>query len=401
MLSMTENSYSISFKVDSLREIPNPYVRLGETTGDKNCKMYVAICDIVDIPDNIPMDTNPREQKLTTQVAKAIKDSLVDEYELNFYLLNRGMLLSANEVHYNSYTRILTIDIADEDVHGNVDGGHTYKIIRENKDNIEPGNQFVKLEILTGTESIFPSLAAARNKSTPVKEASIANLEERYKLIKDALKDEPFANSIYYEENGDGDINVEDITAILNMFNIDRYPNKDKMPTCSYSGKSSCTKYYIEQHKLYADGSENPYIKMKNIMGDIFRLYDLIEKKAHTYYSDAVLNGKYGSVKGVKKPKKNKVQAKFSNDYIDYQSPTGFIYPILGAFRALVVEGTDGMYQWKNGIDPFKVLDQVGPELLKTTVERSRSLGNNPQQTGKDNGNWQTLYMQVAFSQMD
>ena len=83
---------------------------------------------------------------------------------------------------------------------------------------------------------------------------------------------------------------------------------------------------------------------------------------------------------------------------MDVQSPNGFIYPILGAFRALVTE-KDGLYTWKK--NPFAVLDKVGPELVESTVSMSRSLGNNPQSTGKDSNLWKTLYMTVAMAAMD
>ena len=35
--------------------------------------MYIMICDIKDILKDIPMEANPREQKLTTVVAKKIR----------------------------------------------------------------------------------------------------------------------------------------------------------------------------------------------------------------------------------------------------------------------------------------------------------------------------------------
>ena len=60
--------------------------------------MYIAICDVKDLPGDFPMETNPREQKMTTNVAKKIKESLLNTSELDFYLLNRGILLSAKDV---------------------------------------------------------------------------------------------------------------------------------------------------------------------------------------------------------------------------------------------------------------------------------------------------------------
>ncbi len=72
-------------------------------------------------------------------------------------------------------------------------------------------------------------------------------------------------------------------------------------------------------------------------------------------------------------------------------------YPILGAFRALLTV-KDGVYTWKT--NPFAILDEVGPDLVESTVSMSRALGNNPQSTGKDVNLWKTLYMTVAFAAM-
>lgn len=47
--------------------------------------------------------------------------------------------------------------------------------------------------------------------------------------------------------------------------------------------------------------------------------------------------------------------------------------------------------------NPFIVIDDFGAELVETTIERSQSLGNNPQLVGKDSCNWKTLYMTVKL----
>lgn len=392
----------ITFKAQSFRKIPNPYaVKGNEGKGDPRPEMYIALCDVTDIPDNIPMKTNPRKQKLTTAVAKKIKTSLMDPTELDFYLLNRGMLISAANVTYNNYNNELTILFEDDEVHGDVDGGHTYEIIKQCKGNIDPGTQYVKLEILCGVESIFTQLAAARNTSVQVKDSSIAELQNKFEIIKLGIGDESFMKDVYFTENDEGTIDVQELLAILNMFNIDRYPvsNMDSLPKVSYTGRKSCVDYYLKTYDQYGEKRDNPYMKMLPIMGDIFRLYDQIERKVAEYYVSAVPNGHYGATKGVSvaKDEDHKFDAKFSDAKIMYSTPTGFIYPILGSLRAAVVEGDEGNYAWKGGLDPFHLLDEVGPELVSTTVERSRTLGGNPNAVGKDNGNWKTLLMTVTF----
>lgn len=391
---INEEKRKLTFKAQSFRKVPNPYLKSEE--GEKEAAMYMVICDVKDIPDNIPMETNPREQKLTTNVAKKIKASLLDTNELNFYLLNRGILLSAKDVTFNNYSNEVTVVFDDFEVHGNVDGGHTYKIILENRDMIDKGKQYVKIEILTGVEGIFQSLAAARNTSVQVQDKSIAELEDRFEIIKGTLASESYMKRVFFKENDTGDIDVADLLAILNMFNISRYNGMDSFPINSYSSKKKCIDLYINEHKEYGESIDNPYVKMKPIMADIFKLYNEIEKNMNSFYRQKNPNGRYGAIKGVITPKAGQeFKSKFMNEEIEVFSPNGFIYPILGAFRALVKE-KDGIFSWKK--NPFSVLNDIGPDLVDSTVSMSRSLGNNPQSVGKDTNIWKTLYMTVAFA---
>ena len=387
---------SLTFKVQSFRKIPNPYLKSEE--GEKGAEMYVAICDVKDLPDDFPMDTNPREQKMTTNVAKKIKESLLNTSELNFFLLNRGILLSAKDVSYSNYSNEMTISFEDPEVHGNVDGGHTYKTILQFRDQLDKGQQYVKIEILTGIEGIFQSLAAARNTSVQVQDKSIAELEDRFDIIKKTLANENYISRVFFKENDVGDIDVADLLAILNMFNVSRYNGMTSFPINSYSSKKKCIDLYISDHKEYEESAENPYVKMMNIMPDIFRLYDAIEVGMNRFYRQKNPGGRYGATKGVQVPKAGQeFRSKFLSNEMEAASPNGFIYPILGAFRALVEE-KDGKYCWKK--NPFAVLEKVGAELVESTVSMSRSLGNNPQSVGKEANIWKTLYMTIAFEAM-
>ena len=134
-------------------------------------------------------------------------------------------------------------------------------------------------------------------------------------------------------------------------------------------------------------------------MIDIFKLYDYLETKMFDFYREKNPSGKYGAVSGVITPKdsRNQLKTKFYCNDMSHGSPNGFIFPILGSLRALLEE-KNGVYSWI--CDPFAMLDKIGADLVCTTVDRSRTLGNNPAQVGKDSGNWQTLYMRVKFEAM-
>ena len=385
----------LEIKVDSFRKIPNPYK---EGPGSVS-QMFTAICDVKDLPEELLkwMETNPRKQNIRGGVAKKIKTSLSESRD--FHLLNRGILLSAYDVTYNNYDNKMKLVFTDPEVHGNVDGGHTLRVILENRDELEDGVQYVKLEILTGVEGIFEDLAAARNTSTQVQDKSIANLRDYFDLIKEVISTEEFEDRVYFMENDDGDIDVGDILAILNLFNIDAYSGMESFPTVSFSSRKKCIDNYINLYEKVQAGPENPYVKMKPVMVDIFKLYDFLESKMFDYYRAKNPAGKYGAVSGVVTPKdpRKMPKTKFYCKEISHGSPNGFLFPVLGALRALLVE-KDGKYEWTH--NPFDILEKAGPDLVCTTVERSRTLGNDPVKVGKDTGNWQTLYMRVMFEAM-
>lgn len=390
---------SINFTIESLRKIPNPY----NLDGDKKEEMYVAICDVQNLPADIPMKTNPRDQNLNTTVAKKIKNSLLTCND-EFYLLNRGLLVSVSEIKFNNYTKELTLDFTNDEVHGNIDGGHTYKIILENRMGIERGKQFVKIEILLGVEDMFQDLADARNTSTQVRDQSIAELRNQFEIIKKAVEesDSPILSKIYYKENEEGDIDIRDLVAILSMFNLKLYPTREDVAVSSYSRKQKCLENYLAEYRTYGDSIENPYVKMSKVMPDILELYDCIEANMARFYRERNASSRYGAIKGVgiKNDRNSEFcVTRFYRNPMDYMTPNGFIYPILGAFRSLLKEGEDGYYYWKQ--DPKVILEKTGADLVYTTIDRSRTLGNNPQSVGKDSGNWKQLYLTVLLASID
>lgn len=167
----------------------NTFRKLEDPFENGAAKKYVFYVKVDDVAEGIPMATNPRDQKLTSGVATAIKESLLsnDGY---FHLKNRGIVLSAESVHYNNKEKIATIIFSDELSHGNIDGGHTYKIVCEHKgENLE---QYVQFEVMTGVEDIIENLAEARNTSVQVDAKSMAELAEKFDPIKEGLEGMPF-----------------------------------------------------------------------------------------------------------------------------------------------------------------------------------------------------------------
>lgn len=380
----------LEFKVkgSTFRKLDDPFLN-GQS------KKYVFYVKASEIPLGIPMNTNPREQKLNSQVAKAIEDSLCSN-DRAFHLKNRGVVLSAESVTYNNQKEIVTIDFSDEQVHGNIDGGHTYKIVCEHKD--ENPNQYVQFEVMTGVEDIIEELARARNTSVQVDEKSMAELANKFDPIKEGLQGMPFYKRIAFKQNQlevdslSGKnlkmIDARDIVAIINMFEMEHSEQK-MQPTQAYSSKSRMLQVYLDDPERYR--------RFTNIAPDIFDLFDAIETEFAEAYNSS--GGRYGRKK-YSGYKDNKIvcRSKFNEQEMIYKVPDGLLYPVVGAFRTLVVYNkTTDKYEWYNGVNPITVWNACKVALVKKVMDFAGSIGDNPNAVGKDSNIWDLAYMTVQL----
>lgn len=166
----------------------NNFRKFDDPLGNETPRKYIFYAKTCDVPEGIPMSTNPRDQKLNSTVANAITESLLSN-DGQFHLKNRGIILSAKRVRYDNRLQEVTIDFEDESCHGNIDGGHTYKILLENKDKVL--EQYVQFEVMTGVEAMIADLAEARNTSIAVDAKSMAELREKFDPIKEGLEGLP------------------------------------------------------------------------------------------------------------------------------------------------------------------------------------------------------------------
>jgi len=382
-------STKIEMKVHSFRKLPSPYTD-GKVNSD--VQMMMILVKANEIPAEISTDTNPRDQNMRTKVAKRIQDGLITDNNA-FYILNRGILISAKDVIFNNVNSTVTLDLGDNsNIYGIVDGGHTYRTIIDNKEKIKDSDQYVRLEVITGIENIFEDVAAARNTSVPVSDTAIAELKEYFdKIVKDSIKDQPYADKIAFKENSEEPIELADILTLMFMYNIKKFPSKDTMPVQAYSSKAMTIKDYLGNYEEFKDSINNPYYKMKPVIIDIIKIADTIETEMGAKYREKLPNGAYGSITGVDN---TPGISKFLNRTTSYKTSKGLMYPIIGAFRALLEEDKDsGFYKWK--VDPFDIWNKTGATLVQDTIERSRSFKNNPQSAGKDVGLWRQNYQTV------
>lgn len=386
-------SLHIPIKPESLRKIADPNGRV---------ETFFALCPVEKVPDISVEDTNPREQNLRSKVAKEIKGSLL-KHDGSFHLLNRGITLSVATAVYDNKTERLRLDFDVRGVHGNIDGGHTQRVIRETvgskewenarQEKIELGEeikpQFVRYEILTGlTSDLLVSIAESRNTSVQVKEFSLDNLAGKFKWLKEQLKD--FEQVIAYKENEKKPVNVRDVISLLTLFNIHLYPNGgSQYPTQAYSSKARPLELFDEKQETYQS--------LRPILKDILKLYDFVRASMMDIYNDE--GGKFRRWESI--DHKSKMQFYFDQSLPDanYKVADGMVLPLLGAFRFLVRE-KDNEFVWKVD-DVRKFYEKFGERLIRVALEGVRSRGNNPNASGKDSTFWEQLYNQVKLAYIE
>lgn len=384
-----------NFPVISFRNIETPFQKAGY-------RNYVAVVDIRQLPDLAGWrKINVRDPKLTGAVPDAIRGSVRENPEL-FVFLNRGIVLSVEAVVFNNQTSELSLIFRDPRLHGLLDGGHTYNILMQEKESLEE-SQFVKLEILEGfKQEEIPTLVDARNTSNQVRDQSLMNLQGEFEKLKKALIGQSYANLIAYKEFevlDDGNakpIDVREVVAILTCFDRANFDNRVH-PINAYRSKAACLDHFKE--------CKSDYEKIYPLAPDILRLYDQIQVHLPDLYNKVrsktgyVAGGKFGKLTGVTTYKgKRKAQLRFIEEEANYGVPAGFVYPVLGAFRALL-EDRHGKYVWGKGLDPLQLLKGHLGETLADTIGNFALDARNPSKTGKSPLVWQACYQaaQVAF----
>ena len=383
-------SLYLPIKPEHVRKITDP---------TNQFETYIALCPVEKVPDIPVEETNPREQNLKSQVAQKIKNSLLS-LDGNFHLLNRGITVSASGAVYDNKTERLRIDLEKPDLHGNVDGGHTQRVIRETvggsqwedarQRNIEIGEelkqQYVRYEIITGlSPELLVSLAEARNTSAQVKEFALDNLAKKFEWLKEQLPD--FESVIVYRENEKKPINVRDVIALLTLFNVTLFPNNGpQYPNQAYSSKAKPLEWFDEKQESYRS--------LRPILRDILELYDYVRARMKDVFNEQ--GGKFLKWEVVDQRSSTHFYFAPSLESVPYRVPDGLVYPLLGAFRFLVRE-QNGEMVWKVD-DAKKFYDRFGERLIRNALETVRLRGNNPNAAGKDASFWEQLYNQVKLA---
>lgn len=385
-MNQTQNKFQ--FQIEALRTLTSPYFDYRTKNADSEVIYYILV-DMRNLPSNLPLDVNPREPKMTTNVAKRLLKA-VTEPENDFYINNRGIVIAAKALKFNSKDNSVTIDLgnqSDESDHysyGILDGGHTYRAIMTQRDQI-PASQkkYVRLEVITNVQNIT-RLSDARNTSVQVSDVALFNLDDNFADIQAAIVKQPYRDKIAFKDNAPEPIHISELIRLLYAFDIDKYPDDKSAPIQSYSGVAQVFKRYKTAYNTAF------YKALTKELPTLIKLYDTIEATLPEKYAaykkmNGVQNPRFGSVRGIT-PRENGT-TKFLDTKTGYQISNGYIFPIFGAFRSLLYfDKTTKEVHWI--FDPISIWNTVGDTLAQNTFDSIA----NPQLAGKDKQLWLTNY---------
>lgn len=371
-----------TFKAKAIRTITSP--------SDPKITTYMVLVNFRDLPSDMSLEVNPRKPKMNTSVAKQLISAVKANDNINFDINNRGIVITAKSVKYNTTSSELTVDFADDPLrYGILDGGHTYTAIIEHRDELsETVEKFVRLEIIVGEDVNVTALADARNTSAQVSDIALFELDDKFDFIKKSLEDQPYKEDIAYKDNENKSIPVVELLKLMFTFNIKRYPDDSAAPTPAYSAKASVFKDFRKEF----EANDNIYVKLAPQLPKLVELYETIQKELPEKYNAFKVEngskGSFGRVRGVTSSKDNRTMfySDFTHSEIPYEISAGFLLPIFGAFRALLKENEEGGLYWL--FDPIEIWEASGVRLVQNTFETDT----NPQMVGKMKTLWQANY---------
>lgn len=376
---------SIPVLPENIRSLKSPH--------DPKVKTQYAYVALAEVPQDLPLSPNPRVPK-PNEVIKRVKISL-ESNDGVFHILNRGITISAKLAEYDNAAGILTLDIPDgEEAYGILDGGHTYAVVQELAGKPEKADaQFVKLEILTGVESILPLIASARNFSKQVKDISLANYKHELDWLKKALGQ--VSHHVRWRENDDEPFDVMDYIQVIAAFDVKRYGEMNH-PIESYKNSGQCL-------TTAADGG---LTYLAPVVPDIARLYDTMRFTWWPMYTRPDENGRGGRPGRLREVTSRKRGAARLLQFptlpgVDPQDAMhhvekGLVIPLIAAFRSLLVlDDKTGGLDWKT--DPFAFWDANGPSLVRKVMEASDQRGSIPQVVGRDKTVYEALYESIEL----
>lgn len=395
--------YSFTLPTGEYRALPVP----GLEEDSSNAKLASCFVPCESLPGELEgwMGVNPRKPELTksnelkSPVARAMLSTLRDAPQ-RFSLMNQGIWLLAEEAGFEKAKGgqgAVTVTLKDPKRHGIANGGHTFKVIqqvlkeREQDNDTSPWGAYVRLHIITGVTADdleVSELALGLNRSIQVDNASIENLAGKFQPIKDALKGKPGEGEIAYRQGDTGAVDVETVLTLMNLFDLKAYPDWTKYP----NGLFGHSKLVLENFVGPAQESFSIIIpKVHELLVLSERVMEEVSKHlGQVKVSDADTAKRLGNAA-------SKRDGYFSDTKVPKHFPVGWLYPMVGAFRANMDRAAwkKGKFEWL--VPPEKILGDIAEQLGKVVYQEHKDNKHKPAEVGRKEAAYRSCYMTVMM----
>jgi hypothetical protein len=381
--------------------IAQEQIRSFQDPNRSSIRILHALVRVLDWPDNVPLDPDPRVPKEKGPVVKRISASL-GRGDGRFHLLNRGITLSVKKAEFDNQVGTLRLFLPEDESYGIIDGGHTDFAIKSTVATHRSagteetlGNQYVHIEILSRIENDLADIAEARNYSAQLKSWTLASYREDFKWFLDALGVD-FCRSIKVSENDPEPVGILDLIQVMCAVNPSLYEPTSTSVNEAYKNAGKCLQYFVQSEDVYK------FKDLKPICKDIVRLYDYIRykwKDAYNAEDEAGRRGRIGARTEMKSRRRNRSALAtyhfLEDEPVQGELPIekGFAIPMISSFRALIERDRKGKLKWYT--DPFKYFDEHGSHLVRLIMTASDQAGGDPHQVGRDPQVYSSLYSEV------
>ena len=370
------------FKCAFARRIPDPNFQKSH-----RMETYSFLMRCRDLPSKIGNEPNARDTNIRRLTYQQVGKSLLEEDgsdEGTFHLKNKGITIIADSVKQNGDSAFIVK--MDTGQHGIVDGGHTYALIQENKEQV-PENQYVRVDVRVGVPTDWiPMISGGLNTAVQVQAMSLEDLKSSFDWIKKVLG--PLDDRIAWSENSQNKyMDARDLISIMCLLNPVVYPNeKSQQPINAYRSKEAALQRFKE--------SSAEFEAMNSILMDVLKLHDHIAFTAKDVWNSAPQPTNAGSMKIFESKKKGKFDFPFIGKKAEQRLAKPALYPILGAFRRFVRRNEiTGDIEW---ITDFPTVLEFwklnGRDMLVLTHETLKDLGYTLTSLGKNINLWTTLH---------
>jgi hypothetical protein len=374
---------------------------------------YIFTVDVLDLPQ-LPMQANPREQNTNRKVYKDVAKSLRNEEGApNAFLgKNLGIYACAARVEKLKDDKEYELVFGDgdsvlDDLDGILNGGHTAQLIWENQAEMRQMQaedptvqQYVRLYVRQGyPRELLAEMAGTLNTAVQVQDYSLAEHQDKFDWIHQAISGKPYKDAIAFKENVSAQFYVTDILSMLALFDTVEYPNQGGAhPTGAYREKSVILDRYLAKPEQFR--------RLEPILDDILKLHDLIASEGADKYNEFFRKdpirkkGAAGRLEWVERRQRGNYSFPFIGTEGERKLNRAAIYPALAAFRWMVDD--DGpKVNWKGSFDDVqKAWVEAGPEMMKLTQDTSVDNGRKTMAIGKSSTHYNALHSAVAKYQL-